>query len=81
MLRCRKIAFRSIAMPGFVIEPARRFAYTGDALGMSMALAVPKLLAALPRKYCEPFQQTFGLGRRSASDAYESGQENGYVDW
>ena len=48
MLRFRKIAFRSTAMPGFVIEPARRFAYIGDALGMSMALAVPKLLAALP---------------------------------
>jgi hypothetical protein len=30
------------------LERAQGFAYVGNALGMSMALAVPKLLAALP---------------------------------
>ena len=47
---------------------------------MSMALAVPKLLAALPLNL-RTFQQAFRLGRRLASDACESSRENDYVDW
>ncbi|HET6407817.1 MAG TPA: DUF5623 domain-containing protein, partial [Chthoniobacteraceae bacterium] len=40
-----------------------------DALSMSMALAVPKLLAALLFEFTLPFQQAFGLEGRLASDA------------
>ena len=36
---------------------------------MSMALAVPKLLAALLEDLNEPHQQALRLGGRSASDA------------
>ncbi|MBU6297840.1 MAG: hypothetical protein KJS68_06305, partial [Alphaproteobacteria bacterium] len=48
----------------YAIESARCFAYVDGALGMSMALAVPKLLAALLFYLLCPFQQPFGLEGR-----------------
>jgi hypothetical protein len=63
------------------IECHFSFGYIGLALGMSMALAVPKLLAALPEMIAT-FQQAFRLekgGRRVTLCL--SSPENGYVDW
>ncbi|MGR6467270.1 hypothetical protein [Rhizobium sp. PAMB 3182] len=47
---------------------------------MSMALAVPKLLAALPNKFYDPFNIHSGLKGRLASDACDSCRENDYVE-
>jgi hypothetical protein len=43
-----KIASHTRCDGRLTIERAPGFAYVDDALGMSMALAIPKLLAALP---------------------------------